>query len=204
MIEIGLASLGMCYLLLFTCCALRTNYDIYADVNSKKEISESLLNSASERQRYAVLEAQTECAREIGKNETLDKQNRDQQSTINNCQTQALKLLTPEALNIIPIPLSKDGQSPTPTQRTAQFLLLTNKAISPVDMEMQCDQIFQMSMFGGAEILGAYPQMGGSGVTAPKTANISINSPAWTPKTPMRITVYYNGNQDINCRFRER
>lgn len=70
----------------------------------------------------------TECAVKDGVNQTLQGQNRDQQSTINGCLSQAIKLLTPEALKITAIgfDVTEDAKA---TIKSARTLLITNKIV---------------------------------------------------------------------------
>jgi hypothetical protein len=77
------------------------------------------------------------------------------------------------------------------------LLVVTDKAVSPVRMTVQCD--------GGLEnispwILGSSGLMG-SGIMklSPKSIQFGIDSPAFTPKSPLRLSIYYNEDRLEPC-----
>jgi hypothetical protein len=135
----------------------------------------------------------------VGKNETLASQNRDQQGSINNCQTQAIHLLTPIGQKFTILRLSGDDlPTPNAEQKTAEFLMLTNRGITPVRVRLECDQPFGIST---PLLLGVSGQaFGGSGNTSPTAAIISIAYPAWTPETPIRVYATYVSKNPLYCK----
>jgi hypothetical protein len=132
--------------------------------------------------------------------DTLANQNRDQQNTINNCQTQALKLLAPEPERIIPLYANTEATY-TDGQLTARFVLLTNHTISPIRMRVICDR--QITT-GYSWVLGSSSQSGGSGMNPDGTLSISIDAPAWTNLSPMIVVVKLAENKAPICTFTER
>ncbi len=130
-----------------------------------------------------------------GENKTLSTQNRDQQNTINNCQTQALKLLTPAAQKTTVVLLDTDMQA---TPHKSRFIMITNKDVNPVASHVICNQALSS---GFLQPIGAPATMGGSPVKlAPNALRFFIQSPPWTPTEPFLMTVTYEG-ADIVCRF---
>ena len=127
--------------------------------------------------------------------DTLGKQNRDQQNTINNCQTQAIKLLTPQPLKWMPLAWD---HIPDGTATKSEWLLLTNKPVNPVDLLVSCS--------------GTITSLTARIVASPTTAQaaslgqnqweVKITSPTWDPINPVRIdTVIANSSDDAVCRF---
>lgn len=113
------------------------------------------------------------CAKVEGANGILTKQTADQQNTINNCQTQALKLLTPETQKITPLVLQ--DETTNTTDHKAKFLVLTNKVITPVRMIVGCNRPIKE---GSASILGSGVMTGGASNQSPTVLGVSIDSPA--------------------------
>src|SRR5258708_17242538 len=88
----------------------------------------------------AVNAARVECAFKNGANETLQKQNRDQQTLIAACQNQAIGLLKPEPFKETILYLDDfHAGKPNPAMKSARFLILTNKTITPVRMAIGCN-----------------------------------------------------------------
>jgi hypothetical protein len=195
---IGLASLGCCYLALFAWCAVAANYGEYSRLSIANTSLTGVVDTAEARQRYAVLEAQNECAKTLGKNETLGEQNRDQQNTINNCQTQAIKLLQPIAFQWHALALEEAEVSPK--TRKQRRLLLTNKVLSPAEFGFSCSH----------PIIQAETKIVGS-VADAKTVQIDkdhwgsqIRSPAWGPDSPALVvmTLAVSSGENTSCNFK--
>jgi hypothetical protein len=156
-------------------------------------------------------QAKEECSRQVssqeiknaglaGTNGTLQNQNRDQQNTINNCQTQALKLLAPEPTSISPIYMSTESTF-TEGVLTAKFVVLTNHVITPVKMAVVCDRPI---ITGYSVVIGSGAQTGGGGMTPQKTLDVAIDSPSWTKISPVLVVVKLPDNKTPNCTFTER
>ena len=144
---------------------------------------------------YADLKGR--CQYQAGVMDTLGKQNRDQQNTINNCQTQAIKLLTPSEQKTTVLFFDKEDKNEI---KTVRFLLLTNKSVTPVNMRVVCNAYLETAMIGpigsGNMSMGAGPAR-----LAPNAFDLSVESPAWTPTTPFVAIVHYGGDKDIMCSF---
>jgi hypothetical protein len=128
--------------------------------------------------------------------QTLQRQNRDQQSTINGCLSQAMKLLTPEAQKTTVIFFDRDDSNVA--IRTTRWLLLTNKPITPVRMAVQCDAYIQSANIGP---ISSGSMSSGPSRLGPNTWQTDIQSPAWTPTAPLMAIVHYRGGQDVTCGF---
>ncbi|HEU5458776.1 MAG TPA: hypothetical protein VFU68_09180, partial [Terracidiphilus sp.] len=141
----------------------------------------------------------TEKASLQGANGVLSNQNRDQQNTINNCQTQALKLLAPEPLKVVPL-LLEPGNGGMEMQHV-EFLLLTNRVITPINLVVSCqDRIADLN----ASIVGSGVTAGGSSRISKNQFQVNISSPAWGPEAPMIISMSFIGYSDNPCSFNER
>lgn len=142
---------------------------------------------------------ENDTARLGGQNETLNAQNRDQQDTISNCQTQALKLLTPEPLKFTPVVL--DPVNSGIGEQHVKWLLLTNKTVTPVILRVSCNK--RPTSVSGA-VIGSGANIGGLGrkITASEY-EIDISSPAWSPVSPMTVDLSYIGSEDVSCNFQE-
>lgn len=130
--------------------------------------------------------------------QTLQKQNRDQQSTIDGCLSQAMKLLTPEEQKTTPN-FFDNNNSTNVAIRTARWILLTNEALTPVRMVIQCDKYLESASahpIGGGAMMGS-----GSSRLARNAWENNIQSPAWTPAQPFIATVSYRGDEQIVCSF---
>jgi hypothetical protein len=83
----------------------------------------------------------------------------------------------------------------------AQFMVLTNRAITPVRRTLVCRGAFKTA---GAGVLGL-PNMssgGDEGKIAPNAYRIAIITPAWTPTAPLLVTVFYDGDDPLPCNLR--
>jgi hypothetical protein len=81
-----------------------------------------------------------------------------------------------------------------------KFLLTVNQIVTPVRMVVRCNE----------EIIEAHGSLLGVGVTthggwggrfSKNTVGVGINSPAWTPSTPLVISVKSNANPLGTCQF---
>jgi hypothetical protein len=145
-----------------------------------------------------------ECAGFKGENGSLSRQNRDQQGTINNCQTEAIKLLTPTeqkttALSLIYF-FDRDNSKEI---KTSRFLLLTNKLVSPVKINIWCDNVYlegvSLVPIGVGGLISS-----GSNRLAPNSFETGVVSPSWSPTSPYMAIVNYKGAEDTVCNFQVR
>src|SRR5579863_4663554 len=141
---IGFAALGVCYTLLFTWCALSINYKDHAEMATKIEMLQKANDAAESHEQYAVLEARSKCAEISGQNTVLGQQNRDQQNTINKCQTQALALIGQSQMAVVRtfmitrrvppnIPVMEYVATSSVT-RVADFSIICNEPMTGVDV----------------------------------------------------------------------
>ena len=79
---------------------------------------------------------------------------------------------------------------------------LTNKNISPVDVELTCDQDIVPLNTPHLGVGGIYFYLEVKNLTS-RTLEIKIGSPAWTPETPLGIPVFTEA-KDISCELKER
>lgn len=95
-------------------------------------------------------------------------------------------------------------QSSTQAQYRGTFLVLTNKAITPVRLLVTCDAEIQ----AGGQILGTGAMMGGGWAgrvtRSNKQSGIGILSPAWTPTNPLLVTIYSTEAKLGFCSFDEK
>jgi hypothetical protein len=148
--------------------------------------------------RTTITETKTDCALKEGINQTLEKQNRDQQSTINGCLSQAMKLLTPEPMKITPVVLDNETISEL---KKVRWLVIVNKTITPVQMNVVCNKPIEN---GSVWIVGTGILGGGAGNIAPQVLGVNISTPAWSPTSPLLVTMSYRGADDIVCSFQLR
>jgi hypothetical protein len=140
------------------------------------------------------------CAKTEGASGALKQQTVDQQNTINNCQTQALKLLSPEPFKIVPIVLNPANTSIG--EQHVKWLLLTNKTTTPVNLIVACNK--RLTSISAEVIGGGAMLSGGNTKLSDNTYKINISSPAWGPNTPIVLELSYIGDQNITCGFNER
>jgi hypothetical protein len=147
---------------------------------------------------FAAQKIEGRCEAKEGVNETLQHQNRDQQSTINGCLSQAMKLLTPAELKVTPVLM--DPVAPNPATTNTQWILLANKTVTPVRMVVSCTADIESVVV--SPIGSAF--MGGSGKLNSRSWETIIHSPAWSPTLPLQATISYKGKGDMACSFNPR
>ncbi len=126
-----------------------------------------------------------------------------QQGTINTCVVSLAKLNQSAPLKITPFYLGvlEGSKQPTVAPFSANFLLLTNKIITPVRLLVTCEPGLLQA---GGGILGTAAMTGGGwgGRFSVKQFGVGFSSPAWTPASPMIVTVYSN-EKELKCSFVE-
>jgi hypothetical protein len=140
------------------------------------------------------------CARLDGSNQVLVKQTTAQQSTINGCLNQAVKLLTPAPLNVTPVSLFDD---PSPDGgRVVRMVVLSNKIITPVRLAADCDRPIKAVV---ASIVPGDPTAKGeTHVVGQNSFFVAIPSPVWSPTSPILLNISYVGENPLNCIFMSR
>ena len=146
------------------------------DLASQIGIDQNALTLAHSQ--YGDLKA--ECFYQKGVVDTLHKQNGDQQNTINNCQTQALKLMQPQPLKWVAMALDKvlEGGS-----TKSKWLLLTNKPVTPVDLIIDCGRTITEI---DARIV-AIPTLSQSARLSDTKWETKISAPTWDSINPVSI-----------------
>ncbi|MDR3752030.1 MAG: hypothetical protein P4K94_11145 [Terracidiphilus sp.] len=132
--------------------------------------------------------------------DTLANQNRDQQNTINNCQTQALKLLAPMPFKQTALTMLTYDPDPVQPLNRAEVMLLSNKSIEPVNMRVTCNREIAKLMF---HILGKSPMTAGSQIRkAPNVIDLNIQSPPWDTDTGLWLRIdHEEPNNKFACTY---
>jgi hypothetical protein len=126
-----------------------------------------------------------------------------QQTTMNSCMATLGDLEKPQPLKITPFPLGvvEGRKNPTVARYSTDFVLLTNKIITPVRLVVTCEPGLVQA---GGGVLGTAGSMGGGWniLPSPKSYGIGFSSPAWTPDSPMLVTIFSN-EKITGCSFSE-
>ena len=146
-------------------------------------------NNAELRQDFAVKEAV---------NDTLQKQNRDQQNTINGCLSQAIKMIGPEPLKITVLTHIKwpDNRIDPGSVKKEQpmsgtdILILVNRPVTcPCDVQLVTDQPLLLPpdfvILGVAQMHISTPQL-----LQDRVARLHIEDPSILPTRPLLVTAY--------------
>jgi hypothetical protein len=146
----------------------------------------------------------TDVAVRDGVNQTLQKQNRDEQVLIAGCQSQALKLLIPPDQKITPILFDRDFQ--TLGIRKMRWLVLTNKSFTPVHIATLCNIGVNIMQSADVDVLGGSTgiKFGGAGGRLSSTAWELRDPGTWSPESPLMVTITYAGQENVACSFTPR
>ena len=176
----------------------------WVDKDDALKVSQTAVQAQQEKDNKAYTGLKNEfdgliaqCSYQAGVVDTLGRQNRDQQNSINNCQNQALHLLVPPNLQIDAFLLGDIKMKGD--QADAQFIVITNKPISPTRLKIMCTR----------PILGAQALPVEQGTTIgsfgkePKgnTVEVGFDAPAWTPRSPIKVDVNHSGALGASCTF---
>jgi hypothetical protein len=192
------------YLLLFMWAVARSIYADHQYLADKARTFHSIVDINAKnyqenlgKQKDEFSQFQIECAKKDGVAETLQTQNRDQQNTINNCQTEALKLLTPVDQKTTSLIFDNSVDS-NGNATVSRFVLLTNKPVSPVQIKVQCDHYLDSVSLG--PIGSPSGAMGESSRIAGNTfVTEKVTTPPWTPTQPYVLNVKYLGPGTMKC-----
>jgi hypothetical protein len=206
----GFAVAGAAWASLFLWCVITTTYADHTGLAARVGTLRRTVDADAQHEQNTVAGVrqdlgtqlstiQQSCAEMKGANGALTKQATDQQGTINNCQTEALKLLAPEPMKLSVFEWSDDITDGV--FHKATYLVVTNKPITPVNMIVSCDVALKE---GVGSILGSGFMSGGSEVQQQKNLNVNINSPSWPAQTPLRIDLQYTSSRKAKCSFFER
>jgi hypothetical protein len=149
----------------------------------------------------SLREAQNSLSRFQGAVGAQTSQIQAQQGTINGCLTQAMKLLTPEALRLSFVALPPI-QRQKATTKSANYLVLVNKTITPVRMSITCKTPahIEASVLGTGTQSGSFENQDYIGTEH----MIAIDSPAFGPSSPLLVSLDFNTEQEPDCQFSQR
>jgi hypothetical protein len=198
----GLVSLVVCYTGLFAWCIFAVNYQDHVVLASRAAYLQQAFDEKDAHEKIAVLLAKSKCAEVLGENKTLGQQNRDQQNSINNCQTEAIKMLTP-AEQKTQVRLIAPRDDDFGLYRKYEVLLLTNKPVFPTLIQVVCRRTIisiEQSLLS---------RNGPTIITQPKKLSamqyeLGITSPPWTAENPVLIKLTLDGqgnSRELPCVF---
>jgi len=202
-IKFSLLAAGAVYGPLIAWCFVRTVYldhmtlvqsiaekrGVIAKTNQTLQETRGSLNSQ-------ISDLRSDCSRLDGANKVLDRQNKDQQNTINNCQSQAINLLKPKPFGWHAIALEKAEEMPTESR--SRWLLLANKDISPpLEFRFSCTP----------SIVSAEVKVVGTAADVRTTKlneqvwGFQLRSPAWGPDSPILVNTITAKTAETKCEF---
>ena len=208
---IGLAAIGAFYTVVFLGCVFTTTYQdhkqlasrvgtLRQEVDSSKQEREADVRSAQQPLILQLGELKQSCAETKGANDVLQRQNRDQQGTINGCLTQAMKLIAvpPFALDL---KLAKVGLTGVAGKHTdgAFIVVSTNRTVAAF-ATISCSQDFKVEAWGTT--LDTHLSMwDGSPRKDKRSFPIQRTSPAWNPGEEFVYLVTYvaDAQNTFNC-----
>jgi len=170
-------------------------HDVRNGLDAKLQTASKQISNQADEFRDQISGLRQGAAVKEAVSQTLQKQNRDQQSTINGCLSQAMKLLTPEPLRITPLVFDNETASEI---KKVRWLVVTNKTITPVQMNVVCSRPFED---GSVWVVGSGMMGGGASKIAPQVLGIGVSTPAWSPTSPLLVTMSYRGDNDLACSF---
>lgn len=139
-----------------------------------------------------------------GINQTLQKQNRDEQVLIAGCQQQALRLLQPPEPKMSQLVV--DNEKLTGDRHRTRWLLLTNTLVPSINLRLACTR--GVARLESAEIR---PLGGGGGILI-GNSNGRLSDTAWqlnqtgtwSQASPLLVTMEYTGEDVAVCSFSTR
>jgi hypothetical protein len=135
------------------------------------------------------------CKYQSGVIDTLTTQNRDQQNSINLCQTQAIRRLQPVPDKTVAFPVKS-----LPGPNAATYIMLTNKTVSPVTIEVTCDS--PITDLQGGPINTTIMTYSPAYLVGKNAWSFTIATPPWAPDYPIVISFKYPGPNEPKCDFR--
>ena len=136
---------------------------------------------------------------EKAKNQTLEKQNRDEQVLIAGCQSEALKGLMPEPRRVTPLILDSDVTTNEMNKR-ARWIVLVNKTLTPIRFNVECNNRLNDVQLA---TIPEGPIGFRSGRLNDRAWQFELITPAWGPTSPLLITTTWRGGigNDLVCSF---
>ena len=172
--------------------------DLHRQEGQTAQKSEQLVQEFRRRDRCegSVRDLENSDSRKDGALSAQSSQIQVQQASINGCLSQAMKLLSPD------LKLTMHTIDYRPAENGAQIvtiLMLTNKPLSPVRISGDCNQSLEKS--ASARIAGSLTMMGTEVSIAGSRLEFGIDSPSWTPASPILLRLSYKGSGPLNCQF---
>jgi hypothetical protein len=209
-VLIGLAAVVASWCGLFCLSVVLTLYDDHQNIagaavrikhdSARANLSGQLQNAKRDAEER-ISDLRTQCAVKDGINQTLEKQNRDQQSSINGCLTQAIGLLKPSPLNVIPIVLDHiDDPASQSKIGATRVILLVNHNADPATVHMKCrEPVVDVT----AKMLGGGPNfpVEVTPVFRYPTNEVQMTVRSWSSSSLMLIKSNSSGSDDANCGF---
>jgi hypothetical protein len=203
----GFAVAGAAWVSLFLWCIVTTTYEDHMGLAAKGQVLHQALATSDQHEKDAVQVVRTDldsklstlrenCAKTEGANGALSKQTADQQDTINHCQQDALKLLTPEPFKIVPLVLEPANQGVG--VQHVKWLVLVNRTVTPVNLHVGCQKRF---VSASASILGSGMISGGTAKITDYLYQVNISTPAWSPESPLIFEMSFSGDSNNACSF---
>ena len=164
--------------------------------NQKQQFSSELEQAHND---YGALQAK--CQYQSGVVDTLGKQNRDQQNTINHCQQDAIKLIAPPPEHHAIIQIFQE--TPPPGFKLSTFLFTTNRVLTPTTITASCDRPVRdfEGFVSGTKMMISSPAVQVPNSPPDRNWEFAISTPPWTPDTPIVIEFAYEGTQEPLCVF---
>jgi len=151
----------------------------------------------------------TERDTEKAKNLVLEKQNRDEQLTINNCLVQLGKGQEPLHITQLPLGFMATALDVRDVKHAVSWLLLTNKTVTPVRLYIGCTFPIESVSGGIMSASGGTTAMVGPNDSDLRVSdhefNYRIISPAWAVDSPLVLAIMpvdqFSGR--IGCTIRQ-
>jgi hypothetical protein len=143
-----------------------------------------------------ITDLRTQCAVKDGINQTLQKQNRDEQVLIGECQTEAIKRLVPEPLKMSAAFFDNTDPRNPQAKYATRWLVLTNKPMSPFKVDVICNvpvSAVRMETVGSRNVSQRVDMVN------PFQYLAIQDSPAFSPSSPLLFTVDSEGV--VSCNF---
>jgi len=202
---IGFAALGVGYTLVFAWCVVTTTFndhialatrvhDLHSAVDGDKAHEVASIQEVRTSLGGQLSELKEKCAKTEGANGILAKQAADQQGTINNCQSQAIKLMEPTAFSYDAMPFES---TPENGNQKSTWLIVTNKSQTPVLFTVTCTSEI-LSLDAG---IVAQQYAGRASRYTDKEWTFRISSPAWTPHAPIVVHTVTKGEGVLSCEY---
>ncbi len=123
-----------------------------------------------------------------------------QQKRISDCLLELGKAQKPQEQRATAVDVTLSDEAAAMSRHHASIIMITNAPVSPVRGVVACRGVFKnaaVGIPGNPNLVSA----GQTGMLAPSAYGFSILTPAWTPETPILITIFYDGDDPLPCNF---